>query len=352
MYKIVLIPILVFYATLSGFTQNNFPGENVYWPGNFEQSLYGGNFSRARGVEISEEENHTPGGKKSWILKPNNYQHLELLTEGKGKFLVRFYAKALADLSVVVKKVVKTGEKEHITEDYEIVLKSDGNWYFYELELDVQQPYPGPRTGEILITCFNGSSADAWIDDVEIRRNSEDLEIDFDGINKKLKVDVLVNPDFQSGTKAWMNGDSQKKADDNTIYGSSNKMLKLGMKGVNNSNSMVYQVFDGSKLAGKKIRITLDAGFLAINEPAKSWSFILVNLKNGAEASAASIEHSPKPHWCALGLAPKPGTTKKIYSAYQIPDNVENLRIELSANNGMGNNIGVVDNIVFEVLPE
>ena len=181
MYKTVLILFSVFLCN-NIYAQETFPSENIYWPGDFEQSLFGGNFSRARGVEISDLENHTPNGKRSWSLTQNNYQHIELLTEGKGKFLVRFYAKANSEIPVIIKEVFKTGEKEHVTEDYTVLLKGDNQWHFYETEIDVQKPYPGPRTGEVLITCFNNGGA-AWIDDLEIRRNSEDLEKEFIKVN-------------------------------------------------------------------------------------------------------------------------------------------------------------------------
>ncbi|MDX1285897.1 MAG: hypothetical protein R3182_12830, partial [Draconibacterium sp.] len=68
MKKVILIGIIFCLSGISGFSQNSFPSENIYWPGNFESALYGGCFSRARGVEITNSENYSINGKHSWYL--------------------------------------------------------------------------------------------------------------------------------------------------------------------------------------------------------------------------------------------------------------------------------------------
>lgn len=110
----VLMCVLVFsmlFILLTGCSSGNelnrYP--NLYWPGNFEQTLYDGNLSKANGVVLSDSVNATPDGTRSWFLKPKNYQHLELLTQGTGDFTVDFKAKATDSLQMKIPRCLRRG---------------------------------------------------------------------------------------------------------------------------------------------------------------------------------------------------------------------------------------------------
>lgn len=351
--KIFILTFFTVALIINLTAQHQLPDVNIYWPGNFEQSLYGGNFSRARGVEISDSQNHTPDGNRSWFLAPGKYQHIELLTYGKGKYRVKFYARSLEVLPVVVKEVVKTGEKEHKTEEYTLNLESDGMWHKYQVEFDVQKPYPGPETGEVLITCYNGNEAGAWIDDLELIRISTTPQ-SFEMVpNPAFCVTAVINGTFDFGSQAWEIAGTSEPIDENAIVdvGNYGNVLALNVKGVENAIPSAAQIIDATKLAGKTIRLSCDVGFKSITDDANSWAGIVVTLKKGKDSSGKLIPGQPTPHWCVLGHAPPPGKLKTIFSVYEIPENAKNLFVEISAQKGMEQNVGVVDNVQLEILP-
>lgn len=356
-YSIILLITIIFTIRYNVYGQkfendtNHFSKENLYWPGNFEQGLYGGNFSSAKNVVISELENSTNGGKRSWDLKGTNpYKHIELLTVGKGEFVVKFNAKSYEELDIVIKKVFKTIDNKSQTENHTIKLPGDQIWHEYSLKLIVDSPYPGPRTGEVLITCLNEKNVQGWLDNLEIRRNSPDLEGSIP-LNKHFQPSTLIqNNGFEFGSQGWHLSGSSIPVDNKYIIpysGSTNNghVLELSLNGA----KKVSQVINAETLSGKKIRITADVGFHKIDQEAKSWAGILITLKSGENPADKLITPDPSPFWYVLGLSEPQGVIKQISAIYQIPEDIKKLYFEITVQEGIKNSIGIVDNIYLEI---
>lgn len=335
--SILYILILVISGCNSS---NDYP--NLYWPGDFEQGLYGGNFSKALNVVVDNTDNATENGQFAWRLPPKTYQHLELLTEGTGNFYLGFKAKAAEDLAIVVKVVYKDEHDSTRTAEYPVNVIGDSNWHDYSVDYELEKPYPGPRTGEVLITCWNPGS-DAWIDDVVVRRAGPDKQIreEFNAIETK----AIRGGDFEEDPWVWI-------SNDNAAYissGLNNKVLKLGTKEA--AAGAVNQLIDASSLAGKKIRLTADVGFLTVDEEdAYSWAGILLTLRNGRDRSSPVLASDPSPLWCPLGLAPPPGKMKSISAVYDIPVATNDLFLMIENQPRSGNNAAIIDNVKMEVL--
>jgi len=361
---IVFIFIIVWFQSNAQNTNNqnnpknvnngDFLFPNLYWPGTFENALYGGNFSSALNVSLCDTVNYTLGGKRSWYLKQNTYQHLELLTQGKGTFLVRFQAKATNAIQIVVKGVYKAEDNSSKTEDFVVDILGDNQWHLYEKEFVVTKPYPGPRTGEVLITSYNPGGVDAWIDNLEVLRNSPDEEELIQIKGKAIKL--LKNAHFENGCKNWFVPESRVNISDQAIitYSNGKEKTKVLCLSLTESNSVpaAAQIIEGKSLANKTIRISARVSFLSISEDASSWSGLLFSLKNGNSADSELISSIPSPHWYVLGLSSPPGCMTKVSAIYKIPKNASKLFFEIAVQNGIKQNRAIVDDILIEVLPD
>ena len=324
--------------------------ENTYWPGDFESTLYGGIFSSATNVELVEAENHTENGKGSWYIQPSTYQHLELLTAGLGDFRVSFFAKSNKAQSVIVKWVYIDEFGDQKTEDQVVSVKSDNEWHRYDVEYEVTSPYPGPRIGEVLITCYGAAGAQTWIDDLEVRRNSIDEEA-FVTPNPDFLTEVIKNGRFEDGNSSWLISGTAEPVPSSSISQiigrfNSGKSLLMGNQGSNE----IAQIVDASSLAGKKIRVSLDVSYLDIDNTKTQWTGLICSLKEGNNKASPLLASNPSPFWLVQGQAARLGEWKKIYANYEIPAGVTELYFEVSIQNNARSNRIMIDNVFIEVL--
>ena len=329
---------------------NPYLEKNSYWPGDFESTLYGGIFSSATKVQLVEGENHTKNGKSSWSIQPSTYQHLELLTAGLGDFRVSFFAKSDKPQSVIVKWVYIDTSGEQKTEDQTISVKGDNEWHRYVAEYEVTSPYPGPRIGEVLITCYGAAGAQTWIDDLEVRRNSIDKEA-FITPNPDFLTEVIKNGRFEDGNSGWVISGTDEPVPSSSISQivgrfNSGKSLLMGNQGSNE----IAQIIDASSLAGKKIRVSLDVNYLDIDNTKTQWTGLICSLKDGNNKSATLLASNPSPFWLVQGQAARLGEWKKIYANYEIPAGATDLYFEVSIQNNAQSNRIMIDNVFIEVL--
>ncbi len=329
---------------------------NLYWPGNFEQAVYGGNFSRALNVVLDDTDNFTQNGNKAWHLMPGKYQHLEILTTDKGEWTVSFMAKSIKPVDVLIKPVFQDEEHKKHTEDHAVSLVGDGQWHPYRVTFKVSQPYPGPKSGELLVSCYNGSGADAWIDNLELSpAPSNKLEASFTKPNPSMVTNLIKNNDFESGISHWQSttegavfdASSLRKLD---IEGNKTRAIVLSPQVTEGATASVGQAIDATSLAGKRIRVSAEVSFLTLNGNGFSWHGFLLDVHEGDNKDGKVISGDPSPNWMPMGLSAPVGKSKRCYSEYFVPAGTEHLFIELKTLPKMADNLVAVDNVTIEVI--
>ncbi|MFA9389628.1 MAG: hypothetical protein ACERKD_07460 [Prolixibacteraceae bacterium] len=343
MAKNKLFGLIILALSVNTSYAQEFSTENIYWPGNFEQALYGGNFSKAQKVEINDKANFTEGGKYAWNLRPSEYTHLELLTAGTGKYMVSFMGKASTEVEMAIKIVYKNDEGKDSTTDLPLKFKPDNQWHKYETELEVSAPYPGPRTGEILISCYNGTLQDAFIDNLELKRVGPDTMPEK---KYKLKTTKLIkNGNFNKGCASWKDLSTSTNIIDCKL---NNGSIVLNP----NELASIYQVLDAKQLAGKTVQISADVAFESITTDAYSWAGIVISLFNGENKEADIIACEDKIQWCPMGHSAPPGEFKTITALYNIPVNTEQLFLKIEAQERINQNNVWIDNVQMHVIKE
>ncbi len=295
---------------------------NLYWPGTFEGAVFGGNFSSAKNVQLETGTNHTPGGTRAWKIQPG-YQHLELLTDGTGDFEVSFHARAESRLEVVL-KVISPGADGKLAEDpHSITIEPSEDWREYRAVVPVSDPYPGPRTGEILVTAFQSGDADIWIDDLEVRRASEDPDA------------PSPAPAPDATTSIPLGGESELAVDQAPIPSSISRDIPV----------------DG--LAGNHVRVWLDVTYDSVAEPAKNWAGVVAELRaTDAAGSSTVLESTPAPFWLPIGHAAPAGEPRTIRAEYSIPADAQSLTFLAQLQPGAQSNGARLENHRIERLSE
>lgn len=303
-------------------------------------------------MNLTTTDNHTPEGKKSWQFKPNTYHHLELLTQGTGKFRASFWAKSDQEVTLIAKNIYRTGAESHHSEDIKVPISGDSQWHEYFVDYTVTAPYPGPRTSELLLTMWN-ENARFFLDDIELRRNSPDSAPVFTSPDPLLVRKLLINGDFESDTMRWQGAKTNSNISPQSITHRWNgdtltKALLLSAQNNMGIAGSARQTFDATELAGKTIRISADAGFLSLDAATGAWSGILFTL----EGADTVYTPSPSPFWLVPGTAPQFGTTRKISAIYHLPEGISELNLVIVAQGGTRTSKAIVDNITIEILPK
>ena len=336
------------------------PGENLYWPGDFETHLYGGIYSNSVNVEISADANHTPDGGQAWQVG-KGYHHLERLVPGHSRYRLTFWAKTPSPLTVKFKVIspgeepAAEGEKPKLKDrTYEIALKAGEAWQRYTLDFETGEPYPGPIVTEVLFSIWSGQSKAAYIDDLQIQPLVDPEAAPAAPAGEPTKA--IVNGDFERGVSGWVLPEGQGKpipaaavagGDDRPWPGHA---LVLGKAGHPEAAvSSVAQAIDASALAGKRVRVSADVAYLSSELPIQSWSGVLIVLWAGDRAVGEPLEPTPKPFWCPMGLSAPVGRFRTIAAEYDIPADAKSLYLRIMTQNGMGSNLAALDNVSISV---
>ncbi len=294
---------------------------NLYWPGTFEGAVFGGNFSSAKNIQLADEANHTPDGTRAWKVQPG-YQHLELLTDGTGEFEVTFHARAESRLDIVLKVISPGDDGKPVEEPHSITIEPSEDWREYRAVVTVNDPYPGPRTGEILVTAFQSGNASVWIDDLEVRRVSDDPDA----------PPTAPAPDATTTIPLEHGGE-----------------LAVDQSPIPSSISLPIPV-DG--LAGSKVRVWLDVTYDTVSEPAKNWAGVVAELQaTDAAGSSTVLESTPAPFWLPIGHAAPAGEPRTIRAEYAIPEGTQSLTFVAQLQPGVQANRVRLENLQFERLP-
>ncbi len=323
---------------------------NLYWPGTFEGPLFGGNFSSAMNVAANDGANHTPGGSKAWQLA-KGYQHLELLTDGVGEFEVGFHAKSGSPFEVVVKGIARdplSGKPVEMPQTIRVEASED--WKPYSVRVPMTVPYPGPRTGEILVTCFYAGDQPAWIDDLEVRRATVDPEPRPLAPVPAALTEWPQNGDFEAGAEGW--DAAQKGAVPSVVeIPGSGHALSLAVEQASKTAAVLQTMSNVGKLAGKTIRVWVDVAYPAITEPASNWAGVVVDLVSIDDAGkAVNPEPSEKPFWLPIGHSAKPGEFRTISGEFPIPTDSESVILNIQLQKGVKKNAALIDNVRIEVV--
>ncbi|GJM64726.1 hypothetical protein PEDI_52780 [Persicobacter diffluens] len=329
--------------------------QNLYWPGDFENAIYGGNFSRAVNVTVDNSNNYTKGGNKAWHLIQDKYQHLEILTTELGEWKISFMAKSENDLKVIIKPVFRDEQNKQATHEHEIDILGDNKWHPYELSFKVENPYPGPMTGELLVACYNDSQGEAWIDNLALEPMTGQLEASFKTPQPALLTDLLQNNSFEEGTAHWESTDEHvafkpSSIREITLNGKKSPAVVLAVQPQKGATKSIGQKIDASSLAGKSIRVSAEVSFLTLNGKGFSWHGFLLDVHEGDHKDGKIIPCDPSPNWLPMGLAAPVGESKRSYGVYQIPAGTKFLYIELKTLPKMADNLVAINNVSIEVL--
>lgn len=325
------------------------PGTNLYWPGTFEGSLHGGIFSSATNVRVTDAANHTPDGSRAWELTPATYTHLELLTDGRGPHELAFHARATQPVTVVI-KVVHTNPDGGAarTTDIPVVLRDDDAWHAYAVPFDVVAPYPGPRRGEVLVTCYNGAEQPAWIDDLTVRRTGPDPEPPAEPVVRP--TGLVRNGGFEDEPVVWaaqgLRGDVDVAASFLAVPGG----LAATLQAAGGAHPRVIeQRFAAGEAAGRTVRVAADVAFVRVDPAAAAWSGVVIDLVD-ASADEVVLRPEPAPFWQVVGLAPPAGTFATITAVFRVPPGARALVLRIQAQNGLRGSVAAVDNVRLEIV--
>ncbi len=279
-------------AGFSGDLTNTYPKRNVYWPGDFEHHVAGGCFSKARGVMLSQAENHTPGGNQSWAIQPG-YQHLELVVKGYTPQRLTFMAKTESPLTLQVKIIERYAKPADLEKPYyEIIHPIDlipgSDWREYTLEFSSDRPFPGPELLEILLTVYHGGEFPAFIDDVAIQEvgPTEGSPV----------VSPETDPDFPALSLS---------------------ALPIRLFRENREVSLPVNL---GAVVNRKILLSADVAFETNHEPEFSWSGVLLELSVQTKGTdQVKLKPDPMPHWLPFGLSAPTGEYRTVSAVYWIP---------------------------------
>jgi hypothetical protein len=234
---------------------------------------------------------------------------------------------------------------------YPLTIKASPDWVRYELDLVTVEPYPGPDETELLITAWNGTEEPVYIDDLQIRFESEHAAED--GFRSTRAV---RNGGFEDGASGWrvLRGPLADVVPEAALWprrtpDQGGTMLVLGTpQNADAPCTGARQVIEAGDLAGRTIRIGSDVSFLSLDREPAPWAALLFVLKGD---EGAPIETgSGRPFWCPVGRAARPGTFKRIRETFRVPETARTLTLEVLVQKGVGDNLVAVDNVLVEVL--
>jgi hypothetical protein len=335
-----LLPVLsLLFLASSDVTTPKFR-PNGYWPGDFERGFIGGMYSNNHGCRLSDQVNRTDGGTRSWKITPG-YQHLELLLPAERKAKVSFWAKSdtpqTLDVNVItpaeVTKKNPAGTRKII---HTIDIKPGEAWQQYELSFDMVEPFPYLRASEILLSSYNAGDASWYIDDLEIRWE-QDTEAGWKNVG------VITNGDLEAGDTAWADATLAKTDDGGSALavGTADSPVPVSRAS--------HQSFDATAIAGKRVRMAADIAYESHENVDDNWSAVVIAIKADGKVIPA-IDRWPL--WMPLGMAGPVGQFKTIAAEFDIPEEVQSLRLEVVAQPGLTTNVALVDNIRIQMASE
>ncbi|MEM6821055.1 MAG: hypothetical protein AAF558_03780 [Verrucomicrobiota bacterium] len=346
---LVLVAVVI---RLTSYSSENIERKNLYWPGNFESHLYGGCFSNQKKVVVTNQENHTPDGEKSWELR-KGFQLIEFVVAPHQTYQLSFWLKTTQIPKIQVKVVhpreTQTGEKRQSAETtYKIPTRVKNDWNYYSLDIETQAPYPN-HLSEVLLTVWSPESGQTFIDDIVIKPL-----VDVTEQIKGSPASLIVNPDFESGSSGWTHsgasfGAVAKDAWIRTI-GGRGKVAILEIVKTGKPSPHLSQVIPSKDIAGKQIQFSFDAAYLSNDQAISHWSGVIAEVKNGNHQGAQALQPTPKPHWYPLGLASPLGVFQTIKANYNVPKDSEYLFLSLQLLPKTGPNQVAIDNVQIRIL--
>ncbi len=246
-----------------------------------------------------------------------------------------------------------TGKKS--VKEIKISLPGKEQWSFCSRDFTVIRPYPGPDRGEVLICCYNASDQPVWIDDVSLVAIKPSLRKAQPDLQRTISLCKPEVTDFTIGE--WSQTTPEGKCAITFAPLSEGtaeiKAVRLSACLVDDPGvyRKIYRILSGERMAGRKVRIWVKAGFLSIARQAKAWAGLLVLLRNGRSSSSPLLRPEPKPFWYVLSQAAPPGKLEWISAVYHIPQTSEALRLEFMAQPGLAGSVLGLQDVRLEILP-
>ena len=318
-------------------------GPNLYWPGNFEQGLYGGIYSNNVKCTLSRQENHSPNGQQCWELK-KGYQHLELLVPGHKQYRLQFSAKTKHQASIIFKIVTPAPEDadtKNKTINSTITLEASEAWNDYSFDFTTIEPYPGPIQTEIIITLYNGNDDSIFIDDLRVQELNPAKPIQ--NHDQWVNSTFPINGNFSAGSQHWkLSNNGAQRAE----------YLRISSK--HNTEQLPYfantVVAHNGQLAGQTVLLQADIAYETYLDMKSPWSAVLIEMANGKQLSDGRISPSVKPFWYPFSLSAPTKQAQTVQASFIVPEDSMELCIQFMMQGGLLNNIARIDNVQISVL--